>query len=318
MRRSRGFSALLSSLALPALVSAALAAAPAYEPGEVLVRFRAETGAARRAALRARTWARRWSSASTCRASNDCASPAASRTRSRRLRARRRRRVRRAQLDLDRERAPNDPGYAQLWGLRNAGQTGGTPGADIHAEPAWDAFTGDPEMLVGVIDSGIEVGHPDLLANLWTNPAEIVGNQLDDDGNGYVDDVHGYDFANRDGDPSDDNGHGTHVAGTIAATGNNRIGVVGVNWRAKIVALKFLRASGSGNTADAIAAIQYAIRMHVRVLNNSWGGGPYSQALYDAVAAAGEAASSSWPRRATPVSTTTSCRSTRRASNSRT
>ncbi|MBI5169544.1 MAG: S8 family serine peptidase [Candidatus Eisenbacteria bacterium] len=288
MRRSRGLFALLSSLALPALVSAAFAAAPAYEPGEVLVRFRAEMGAARRAALRedlGATLVERFDvpGLERLRVAGRVEDAVAA------LRARADVAYAEPNWLWSADARPNDPSYPQLWGLRNAGQTGGTPGADIHAEAAWDAFTGDPEMLVGVIDSGVEVGHPDLLANLWTNPGEVVGNQIDDDGNGYVDDVHGYDFANRDGDPSDDNGHGTHVAGTIAATGNNRIGVVGVNWRAKIVALKFLRASGSGNTADAIAAIQYAVRMHVRVLNNSWGGGPYSQALHDAIAAAGEA-----------------------------
>ena len=109
---------------------------------------------------------------------------------------------------------PNDPLYPQQYALHNSGQTGGAPGADIDAEPAWERFTGDPELLVGILDTGAQLDHPDLVENIWTNPGEIPGNQLDDDGNGYVDDVHGYDFYNHDGDPSDDAGHGTH---TIAA-----------------------------------------------------------------------------------------------------
>ena len=112
---------------------------------------------------------------------------------------------------------------------------------------------------------------------------------MDDDGNGFVDDVHGWDFANRDADPRDDNATARTSRASIAAVGNNGIGVAGVNWRAKIVALKFPARLGRGSTADAIGAIQYAIRMHVRVLNNSWGGGPFSQALYDAVSAANDA-----------------------------
>ncbi|HZE89382.1 MAG TPA: S8 family serine peptidase, partial [Verrucomicrobiae bacterium] len=117
--------------------------------------------------------------------------------------------------------APNDPGYPQLYGLHNAGQTGGKPGADIHAEQAWDVTTGSRGTLVAVIDTGIDLQHPDLQANIWTNPGEIPGNGVDDDGNGFIDDVHGWDFANDDNDPTDDNGHGTHVSGTIGAIGDN-------------------------------------------------------------------------------------------------
>src|SRR5437867_8603587 len=184
---------------------------------------------------------------------------------------------------------PNDPQFPQMYNLRNTGQTGGTPGADIHAVQAWDVFTGEPELKVGVIDTGVDYNHPDLAANIWTNPGEIPGNGLDDDDNGYVDDVHGYDFANGDSDPFDDNGHGTHVSGTIAAVGNNGVGVVGVNWHARIVAIKFLDAGGSGTTAGAIAAVGYAIANGVRLTNNSWGGGDFSQGLLDAINAAGAA-----------------------------
>jgi subtilisin family serine protease len=187
------------------------------------------------------------------------------------------------------DRAPDDPRYAEQYGLHNTGQTGGLPGADIGAERAWERFTGDPTMLIGDIDTGADYDHPDLAPNIWTNPGEIPGNGVDDDHNGYVDDVHGYDFIHHDGDPRDDNGHGTHTAGTIAAVGNNGIGVTGVVWRAKLVLLKFLGANGSGPTSLAVEALQYAVRLGVRVTNNSWGGGAYSRALEDAIAAAGAA-----------------------------
>ena len=107
--------------------------------------------------------------------------------------------------------------------------------------------------MVGVIDTGIDYNHPDLAANMWTNPGEIAGNGIDDDGNGYVDDIHGYDFVNNDGDPMDDHCHGTHCAGTIGGVGNNGVGVAGVNWTVKLVALKFLDSGGSGSTSGAIS-----------------------------------------------------------------
>ncbi len=184
---------------------------------------------------------------------------------------------------------PNDTRFPEMYALRNTGQTGGTPGADIKATQAWDLFTGDPNLLVGVIDTGIDYNHPDLANNAWTNPGEVPGNGVDDDANGFVDDVHGYDFVNNDGDPFDDNGHGTHVSGTIAAEGNNNLGVVGVNWRAKIAGIKFLNASGSGSTSDAVLAVNYAVTIGCRLTSNSWGGGGFSQALLDAINAAGAA-----------------------------
>ncbi len=184
-------------------------------------------------------------------------------------------------------RTPDDPRYPDQWPLANRGQLAGTPGADIRAEPAWDVTTGDSTLVVGVLDTGVDLAHPDLVANLWTNPGEVPDNGLDDDGNGFPDDVHGWNFANATASPMDDNGHGTHVAGTIAAAGNNALGITGVCWRTKVMALKFLSASGTGLTSNAIAALEYASMMGVRITNNSWGGGPYSQALADAMASAG-------------------------------
>jgi PKD repeat protein len=184
---------------------------------------------------------------------------------------------------------PNDPRYSELWGLNNVGQTGGKPDADMDAPEAWDVQTGSPAVVVAVIDTGVDYTHPDLAANIWTNPGEIPGNGIDDDGNGYVDDVHGYDFCNADADPKDDHGHGTHVAGTIAAVGNNGVGVAGVSWSARIMAVKFLCAGGSGSISAAISAVLYAADMDAKVMNNSWGGGGFSQALLDAIATADQA-----------------------------
>ena len=182
--------------------------------------------------------------------------------------------------------SPNDTYFSSLWGLHNTGQTFGTADADIDAPEAWATQTGN-NVLVAVIDTGVDYNHPDLAANIWTNPGEIAGNGLDDDGNGYVDDIHGWDFAYDDNDPMDVAGHGTHCAGTIAAVGNNSRGVTGVNWSARIMALKFLDDSGSGWTTDALEALQYAVLMDAQLTSNSWGGGGYSQAMYDAIAAAG-------------------------------
>ena len=177
----------------------------------------------------------------------------------------------------------NDPSYDQQWGL---------PEMDV--PEAWDTTMGSSTHVVAVIDTGVDYSHPDLTANMWTNPGEIPGNGIDDDGNGFVDDVHGFDFANDDGDPMDDNDHGTHVAGTIAATGNNGVGVVGVAPNTQIMALKFMNADGFGSTSDAVRALNYATLMKdsygvdVIVTNNSWGGGGFSQSLHDAIATSGQ------------------------------
>lgn len=178
---------------------------------------------------------------------------------------------------------PNDPRFADLWGLRNTGQpilgTTGSPGADIHAVPAWDISTGSSSVVVGVVDTGIDYTHPDLASNVWSNPGGIGGCAAG---------THGFNAITGTCDPRDDNNHGSHVSGTIGAVGNNGVGVVGVNWTVTLMGLKFLDAAGTGSTADAITAIDFAVQakiagVNVRVLSNSWGGGAFSQALLDEI-----------------------------------
>jgi subtilisin family serine protease len=185
---------------------------------------------------------------------------------------------------------PNDPRFSELWGINNTGQTGGTDDADIDAPEAWNLTTGSSNVVIAIIDSGVDYTHLDLAANMWVNPGEIPNNKIDDDNNGYVDDIYGINALNDIGDPMDDDGHGTHVAGTIGAVGNNNMGVAGVNQLVRIMALKFLAFNGTGSTADAVKCIDYMVAMkqrgvNVRVANNSWTG-ITTQALYDAIAAA--------------------------------
>ncbi|HQR05482.1 MAG TPA: Ig-like domain-containing protein [Gemmatales bacterium] len=180
---------------------------------------------------------------------------------------------------------PNDTNFGGLWGMNNTGQTiqgqQGTADADIDAPEAWDISKGSGNFVIAVIDTGVDYSHSDLAANIWSNPGEIPGDGIDNDGNGFVDDVHGWDFVNNNNAPLDDNNHGTHTAGTIGAVGNNGNGVVGVNWNVKIMPLKFLGAGGSGTTADAIKAVNYAVKNGAKISSNSWGGGPYDAILDD-------------------------------------
>ena len=178
---------------------------------------------------------------------------------------------------------PNDPDFNQLWGLNNTGQTGGNADADIDAPEAWDIQRGSRDVVVAVVDTGVDYNHPDLTGNLWTNSEEIPNNGIDDDGNGFTDDFYGYDWVNEDGDPIDDNNHGTHVAGTIGASGDNNLGVVGVSPNVSIMSLKFLAANGGGSTSDAAKAVIYATDMGADVINASFGGGGFSQVMVDAL-----------------------------------
>ena len=168
--------------------------------------------------------------------------------------------------------------------------------ADIDAPEAWAIHTGSDQMLAAIIDTGCYAFHPDLEPNIWVNPDEIPGNGIDDDGNGYIDDIWGWDFYHSDNsvwhpDERDiygnlNDAHGTHTSGILGARGNNDMGVTGVNWNIKVMVLKFLGPSG-GYSSDAILAFNYAADKGVRVINCSWGGGPFSQAMKDAIEATG-------------------------------
>lgn len=181
---------------------------------------------------------------------------------------------------------PDDPDFGNLWGLRSVDNQGNDLGIDIRMEEVWGQLTLGSEVIVAVIDSGIDYEHEDLADNMWVNSLEANGTPgVDDDGNGYVDDVHGYDFMNNDGDPMDDHKHGTHVAGTIGAVGNNGIGVTGVTWstNVKLMAIKFLNSAATGNLSDAMAGMEYAVTNGATILNNSWGSGVFDMALKNAI-----------------------------------
>jgi subtilisin family serine protease len=196
--------------------------------------------------------------------------------------------------------APNDPYFAStatpLWGMRGSSSVPANPYGS-NAASAWDlGYVGNSNVAVGVVDEGIQVLHPDLVGNIWRNPKETAGDRIDNDGNGYVDDINGWNFVNNNGAVYGGrtlDAHGTHVAGTIGAKGNNATGVVGVNWNANIISAKFLAATG-GTTSNAIKAIDYLTDLKRRglanivAINNSWGGGGSSQALLDAINRAGD------------------------------
>ena len=182
---------------------------------------------------------------------------------------------------------PNDPRFNEQYALHNTGQSAGTPGADIDATDAWDFTTGDSSVIVGVLDSGVDYNHPDLVHAIWSNPGEIAGDGIDNDNNGFIDDVRGWDFSDDDATPMDQRNHGTHIAGIIAAA-HNSIGVAGIAPGVKIMPLRILDQGGNGTVAGAIAAINYATTMrnrgvNIRVTNNSWGQYAVSHALYDAI-----------------------------------
>ena len=178
---------------------------------------------------------------------------------------------------------PDDTLLGSLYAM-SAASTG-----RINAREAWDTTTGSSSVVVAVLDTGIDYTHDDLITNIWSNPGETAANSIDDDGNGYIDDVYGIDTYNHDSNPMEDHYHGTHVAGTIGAVGNNGLGVVGVAWSVKLLGCKFLSSSGSGSTAGAIECLNYINSLkndgvNIVASNNSWGGGGQSSALADAIA----------------------------------
>ena len=200
---------------------------------------------------------------------------------------------------LSSETPPSDPLFDKLWALNNTGQTGGTADADTDALEAWEINKGSREVIVAIIDTGIDYTHEDLVSQMWVNTKECpqgagkcVADGKDDDSNGFVDDFYGVNMIDDSGDPMDDFGHGSHVAGTIGAA-NNKVGVVGINWNVRFVGCKFLSAFGSGTTANAVRCFNYIHdlknkqKQNILVTNNSWGGGGFSQALMDAMAAPG-------------------------------
>jgi len=190
---------------------------------------------------------------------------------------------------------PNDTRFGELWGMNNTGQLGGAVDADINAAEAWDITTGSSNVVIGSLDTGFDYNHPDLAANIFVNPGEIPGNGIDDDGDGYIDDVHGIDATTNSGDPFDVDGHGTHTTGTIAARGNNGAGVAGVNWSVKVVSCKAFNPSAT--LEDLLQCMDYFLMLKTRLVNpvdivatnNSWGGGPFAQSLLDAIEAHNQA-----------------------------
>lgn len=187
---------------------------------------------------------------------------------------------------------PHDPQFIEQWALQNSGQRGGKEGADISAPLAWATTTGSEEVVVAVLDTGVDYNHEDLKPNMWTRPASMEAYQ--DAQLGSVDDEYGFNAVENASDPMDDNGHGTHCAGIIGAEGENDLGIAGVNWKVRIMPLKFMNAGGSGTTKDAIEAINYAINrkkagVNVRIISASWGSTQRSRALEDVIRKAYEA-----------------------------
>jgi subtilisin family serine protease len=188
---------------------------------------------------------------------------------------------------------PDDSFFTKQWPLQNTGQTvnntSGTENADIQALDAWETTTDCSNIIIAIIDSGVDLNHPDIKNNLWTNSDEIAGNGIDDDNNGFIDDIHGWNFTDNNNDVSDSNDHGTHVAGVIAAQGNNATGTTGICWSAKLMILKFLDTSGTGSTTDEISAIEYAVANNAKIINASFGESGYLKPELNAILAADSA-----------------------------
>lgn len=189
-----------------------------------------------------------------------------------------------ANAELSESFFPNDPLFSQQWSLNSSS------GFDINALGAWSITRGDKNIAIVIIDTGIDYTHPDLKNNLWVNPHEIPDNGKDDDNNGYIDDIHGINAITDSGNPMDDNGHGTHVAGIIGAEGNNGIGIAGVMHKVSLIACKFLDKNGAGSTKAAIKCMDYVadlasrdIGVTIVATNNAWGGGPFNQSMLDAI-----------------------------------
>lgn len=179
-------------------------------------------------------------------------------------------------------RFPKDPLFGEQWALANSGQRGGKEGADISATNAWTVTTGTEEVVVAVLDSGVDYTHEDLAPNMWMRPKSM--SPYRDDELGIIDDEHGFNAVENASDPMDENGHGTHCAGIIGAEGENNLGIAGVNWKVRIMPLKFMNKGGYGTTKDAIEAINYVIDrkkagVNVRIISASWGGTQRSRAL---------------------------------------
>lgn len=211
--------------------------------------------------------------------------------------------------------APNDTEFSKQWALANTGQPdgwgrAGQVGVDAGIVKGWSLQTGRKDVIIAEIDSGVNYKHQELADNIWVNQAELNGKAgVDDDNNGFVDDIHGYDFVNNDGDPIDDHGHGTQVASVMAAKVNNGYGIAGVVWNVSLMPIKFASKDGKGTHELGIRAIQYATQMGAHIINNSWGGRNYSEILEKVVEEANKknilfvaaAGNSGWDNAETPI-----------------